>query len=395
MKNQVMIPLISLVLVLAGCVSGDSYNDGLAIKEQLLINTGDNHKLIEFYKSNLSISSEYKVKLVQIYLDTNDIQSASFYANTFSDNERKLPQFILTLARLDYMQKQYDSALIKLEQYRRSKGVSYDYYWLSGLINAEQKNYDEAIINFGESRKFGASDRSVNNNIAFIQMMQSKYRQATDILYKLYLEQPNDKKIQSNLLIASVKSNRLDIALDVLKQEHDELSAKRILDEVVTKVGIATSFSEEAKSLKAADAVKEDSSALAKVSSPRSNQNSMASSVAIGDIEHDTPRAKSDSDVSISYSTLDETYVMDVEKVNVGSNSYRIQVLATNRVIPPSLLKDLKAKHGVVYLYQEGNLKRYCVGQFDNRHSANVVLKEIEISGAFVVNYDPRRFIEL
>lgn len=91
------------VLFCVGLFSGcTSVNPELDTKEKLLLGSSDKQKLVEFYKSNLQNNPDYRVKLVNLYLDMNDVKSAELYKNTYSDNELDEPEYILTSARLNY-----------------------------------------------------------------------------------------------------------------------------------------------------------------------------------------------------------------------------------------------------------------------------------------------------
>lgn len=60
--------LIKVVIfsLMVGC---SSISSELQTKERLLLSSGENQQLVEFYKGNLAEVPSYKVKLVNLYLE--------------------------------------------------------------------------------------------------------------------------------------------------------------------------------------------------------------------------------------------------------------------------------------------------------------------------------------
>lgn len=88
--------------------------------------------------------------------------------------------------------------------------------------------------------------------------------------------------------------------------------------------------------------------------------------------------------------------VFDPRKLKPGGKLiYRVQVLATYRVIPSDFLNYLITNHGCVYLYTHGLWDRYCIGNFNDLDEARMLLSSIDIKGAFVVNYTKKSYIRL
>ncbi|MEP8023333.1 pilus assembly protein TadD, partial [Vibrio parahaemolyticus] len=88
--------------------------------------------------------------------------------------------------------------------------------------------------------------------------------------------------------------------------------------------------------------------------------------------------------------------VLDPQNLRPKAPSiYRIQVLATYKVIPSDYLNYLKGNYGKVYSYTHGLWKRYCVGEFSDIDDAKKFLENMNIKGAFVVDYTKKRYVEL
>ncbi|MEZ8057627.1 tetratricopeptide repeat protein [Vibrio splendidus] len=376
MIRKYILTVIMLVLI-SGCTT---VNNQLDTKEQLLIGSGDSQKLIEFYKANIQSDSVYKVKLVNLYLDLKDIKSAELYRSTYSESDLDDPEFILTNARIYYQKKNFEYALEELKNYRDEGGAEYEYQLLTGKILAQQKRFTEAIEHFEESRKQGASDREAGNNIAVVKIMQSDYLGATDILYDLYLSNPNDQRVSSNLILSSVKSQRPDIALEVLKHSNSDEQAHKQLSALMRSIS-------KSKGKKAVTQ-----------STIEMEQQLIGSQVNSGGFVAPTSRvSKLDTtgEFQTSRHSVDGS-VLDPRKLKPGAKPiYRVQVLATYTAIPSDFLNYLKTNYGSVYSYTHGLWKRYCIGNFNDLDEAKAFLNSIDIKGAFVVDYTKKRYVRL
>ncbi|TKF46046.1 pilus assembly protein TadD [Vibrio lentus] len=374
--RKYILTVIMLVLI-SGCTT---VNNQLDTKEQLLIGSGDSQKLIEFYKANIQSDSVYKVKLVNLYLDLKDIKSAELYRSTYSESDLNDPEFILTNARIYYQKKNFEYALEELKNYRDEGGEEYEYQLLTGKILAQQKRFTEAIEHFEESRKQGASDREAGNNIAVVKIMQSDYLGATDILYDLYLSNPNDQRVSSNLILSSVKSQRPDIALEVLKHSNSDEQAHKQLSALMRSIS-------KSKGKKAVTQ-----------STIEMEQQLIGSQVNSGGFVAPTSRvSKLDTtgEFQTSRHSVDGS-VLDPRKLKPGAKPiYRVQVLATYTAIPSDFLNYLKTNYGSVYSYTHGLWKRYCIGDFNDLDEAKAFLNSIDIKGAFVVDYTKKRYVRL
>lgn len=149
MKKLTLCALL-ITCALSGC---SAVNTELETKEKLLVGSGNDQQLIEFYKANLKLEPIYKAKLVNLYLTQKDIKSAELYRNTYSESDLEQPEFILTNARLDYQKKNYVQALENLDLYLDEGGEEGQFHLLKGKILAQQKRFPEAIEQFEESRK--------------------------------------------------------------------------------------------------------------------------------------------------------------------------------------------------------------------------------------------------
>ncbi|MCG9782994.1 pilus assembly protein TadD [Vibrio brasiliensis] len=373
--KKIILSSLLLTVFLAGCTA---VNTELQTKEKLLIGSGNDQQLIEFYKANLKLEPIYKAKLVDLYLSQKDIKSAELYRNTYTEDDLQEPEFILTNARLDYQKKNYSQALANLDLYLDEGGEMGQFHLLKGKILAQQKRFSQAIEQFEESRKQGASDREAGNNIAVVKMMQADYLGATDTLYDLYIASPSDKKVRSNLIISSVNAQRPDIALEVLRHTNSDEQARKQLAALMRSVKKNKRSSSSVSQPTAKTSVKSLGSGASFVAPT----NKVSHLVSGGEFQ----QAKSSTDGS----------ELDPNKLKPGVRPiYRVQVLATYTAIPSDFLNYLKTNYGTVYSYTHGLWKRYCIGEFDDLNEAKTFLASLDIKGAFVVDYTKKRYVRL
>lgn len=366
------------------CLSGCSgMDDELATQESMLLKSGEQQPLIEFYKVNINRVPEYKYRLVNSYLDVGDIKSANLYINTFSEDETDEPEYILALARLHYEKGMLSSSEMEMRKYLDNGGEQYQYHLMMGKVYARKKQFQEAISHFEESRKHGASDRDALNNIAVVRMMEGKPVEAMDILYDLYSNNPNDEKISSNLIVASIIAQRPDIAFDVLRKVRPDKEAHKQLETLMKSVGKSTlNLNELGMGNQGENPPRKTSKPSLNIDkSTPMNNNSNVIEQEIGQRNAKLSNAR----------RIEPVRTLTPLKMPV----YRVQVLATYKPIPPEFLDFLKDNYGKVYVYNHGLWKRYCVGQFNDLEQAKLFLNSLNIKGAFVVNYVQKKFIEL
>ncbi|EEY46001.1 tetratricopeptide repeat protein [Vibrio mimicus] len=380
------------VILLTAC---SSVSNELRTKEELLVNSGESQQLIEFYKANIKDVPEYKVKLVNAYLDAKDTKSAELYTNTYNSSDLNEPKYILSLARLNYEKGSFDKSSALLEQYRQEGGDNHEYHLMMGKIFAQQKKYSAAIEHFEESRKQGASDRDALNNIAVVHLIQGNDAEAMDILYRLYSETPQDEKIRSNLIVAAVNASRPDVALEVLKYNSTEEQARKQLAVLMKSSKPKNKGSE----MMLANKPAAQPIPVVKPTQPvRAAETSTPVVVPPKPVAVKTPAVAAPVMTTpiTARATVTPSSKLDPNSLKPGAPSiYRIQVLATYQVIPSDYLNYLRTNYGKVYSYTHGLWKRYCIGEFNDLEEAKMFLESLDIKGAFVVDYTKKRYVEL
>lgn len=379
-KSFFCILLVSFFL--SGCSMIDSgYNERQErkIKETLLVSAGNKNNIIEFYKKNLYVEPLYKVKLVELYLDMDDVSSAELYKNTYTNKELQLPEFIFSYAEILYKKKEYHLSKIELKRYVEKAGKDDKYYLLHGKILAQSGEYNKAIDDFEESRKVGVSDREASNNIAVVKMMQQDFSAANQILETLYRNYPIDVKVKSNYLLSLVHLKKFDIALEVLKTSHSEQQAVELLTALVGSADNSSSNLKRDRELRRCI-----NAVLNPIPSNTQRKASRPTESTVNDMSSHKKKGASDQGV---YSVFDSRNDLD-DKRMVRNKIYRIQVLAANTksYVSKKYISNLQKQYGDVYLYSSGGWRKYSVGNFSSAKEAIAYLKHVNVKGAFIVN---------
>ncbi|MGL4372352.1 MAG: tetratricopeptide repeat protein [Turicibacter sp.] len=334
-------------LIILGCAS-TVQNSDLEMIEKLLIASNNNDKLVEFYKKNLNINTCYRAKLVNIYLADGDLDSASQYAETYKDVDIVDVSLILARAKLHYAKGEQLLAETTLETYKDKSKADLEYYFLKGKLSASRRLFDEAVEHFEQSRRLGALDKDVKNNIAVIMIMQERFSEAVAILKSLYFLYPNDEKIEANLMIGLIRSGEYETALNVLSKKFNE------------KVAFAS---------------------INRISALLENK-----VMAVGsDIESKGYTKNSNVNESLKKTTEVSQFSEDMS-FNQNVNLYRIQILATKRKIDKIYFYKLRDKYGPVYIRNVDGLDKISIGEFNSKRDAVKFLKEVDVPGAFLVS---------
>ncbi|WP_064604972.1 tetratricopeptide repeat protein [Photobacterium sp. J15] len=385
-KYRVLFPVIA---ALAGCTSTGAGNSDLDSKEGLLLSSNEKAQLVQFYKDNLKNNENYKLKLVQVYLDMKDIKSAELYSSTFESEDYEKPEYLYTMARLNYLKRNYVKSKEILKTFLDEGGDESQYYLLTGKVLAEQGAYDKAIESFEKSRQLGMPDSDIKNNIAVVKMMKSEFSEAVKILYELYSQNPSDSRLRSNLILAAVKSGRQDIALNALKDIYSEDQARLQLKK------LSESLATESRNVQMPKLVKESTKKSTQKPKTTVLNNNIKEVVKSPPVNKVIKLSNKNKAKQIN-KQLAVKEIFDPKRLKPNSEHvYRIQVLATYNVITPEYLKFLKTNYGPVYSYTHDLWNRYCVGEFNNLSKAKAFMAEMNIKGAFVVDYTKKRYVRL
>lgn len=359
MLNKICI--IFLLVFLVSCSSTTSEVDVLKTTEEIIITSHDEVKLIAFYKQNLKRQPEYMLKLINIYLNQEDIASAKIYVEMLGRDEKDTPAALLVIARMHYHDGELNSALDKVKKLKLIRNKDPEVELLAGKIYAGLRQFVLAKQSFQDALRLGHEDKAIKNNLALLHMMQGQYEAAIKILQPLYNEDPEDQTVESNLLIAVINNGNIDIARSILASRYGGDVAEQNLELLMAA---KTKQRNEPVVLINRGETEWPATALYK-------QNITENIRLVADENtHITPLIS-----------------RDFTSNNSGKTIFRVQIFASNEQLSEIQLARFKKYQTDIYFYNFGFWKRYCIGTFTTLEDARLFKEHLNAKGAFVVEY--------
>lgn len=238
--------LLGFSLALTACVShGNVYSNNassgemqqkvnipailseVSLKEKLYTSTHSYGKLVSLYRKVLKVLPHddvatrnlYLYKLSQAYFDKGDNKSAILYSQ---------PLLLVP----NYKQKAMSlklKALIQAGNYRAGLDVANDLIRLNpniadtynsqGIAYAELGQFTKAEKSFNKARSYFLDDQIAINNLAMLDIVRGRYKNAVRLLLPLYLNNNKDQRVVYNLVFALIKSGDTRYALEIIKKE--------------------------------------------------------------------------------------------------------------------------------------------------------------------------------
>ncbi|TKB48926.1 hypothetical protein FCL40_09810 [Ferrimonas sediminicola] len=375
-----------LALILAGCAS-QPVDDPLDTRETLLKAANNQPGLVAHYKANLQSKPQYKLALINVYLDQGDIRSAELYTSLLTETEMTQPPVKLALARIQCQQQHWLECQQALDGYRQAGGDTVQYLLQQGRASAGQGRHEEAIAQFEEARRLGADDLLVKNNQAVVRMMQKRYADALQLLYPLYLVNPADKGIQANLILAAIQADRPEVALDVLRRQYDEAQARRRLEALVG--GIRPKQQDEVLWMEE-QALSDAKARLGREPQTESGFAPEPKPVA-GPAAQSRPEMDKSQPAGNPPSTAPAVAAPPAGQPGqcvvtpAEEKRFCVQVTSWERPLSRRLRQDFNERYGSLFEHLSGGRYRYCVGEFDSLAGARAFLTEVSEAGAYVV----------
>lgn len=199
----------------------------VSLKEKLYTSTRSYEKLINLYRGVLKVLPHndtatrnlYLYKLSQAYFDKGDNKSAILYSQ---------PLLLVP----SYKQKAMSlklKALIQAGNYREGLDVANelirlnpnmaDTYNSQGIAYAELGQITQAEKSFNKARSYFLDDQIAINNLAMLDIVRGRYKNAVRLLLPLYLSNNKDQRVVYNLVFALIKSGDTRYALEIIKKE--------------------------------------------------------------------------------------------------------------------------------------------------------------------------------
>jgi len=209
---------MTIIALLQGCsstpqsIESQANYASFSAKETVIKETRDQDKLINFYKEYLKQGEDerVRVKLVEAYLDADDLDSANFHYGSLSNNSQFSPHGLYLKARIEFAQgnsaEAINAGLEALEAQQPYPEVEN----LLGMAYASQHDINNAWRYFYLARKHFFDDTTIKNNLAVIDLMLQDYGLAISRLEPLYQAGNRDATIVSNLALAYAKTGQYD-----------------------------------------------------------------------------------------------------------------------------------------------------------------------------------------
>ncbi|EGU48902.1 putative secretion system protein [Vibrio ichthyoenteri ATCC 700023] len=212
--------IVSVVMVffLQGCMSTPGSIEkqanlaSFSAKESVLEKTGDQTKLIRYYKEHLKQDEDERVrlKLVEAYLQGQDLDSADFYFDTLSNNAQFSPQGLYLNAQIEFAKGNMDETIAAGLEALEARENYPEVENLLGMAYASQGDINNAWRYFYLARKHFFDDVIIKNNLAVIDLLLEDYGLAISRLEPIYQSGNYDAKIVSNLALAYAKSGKFE-----------------------------------------------------------------------------------------------------------------------------------------------------------------------------------------
>lgn len=214
---------VFVALLLAGCAAqnqqGFQAND--INREAMLKDSGNSKQLIALYQEQLLKQEDeaVRVKLATVHLELQDPESALFVVEDvpgLAANIEGLKVKAKSLYQLGKFAKAQQAAGQALGLNPQDGAL----HSLIGILQAEQGQFDAALVSLNQARRYFYDDLKVKNNLASVYLLKQDYAQALALLSQLYKRFPDDATVRTNLIIALVNSGHRNQAYELVKQHY-------------------------------------------------------------------------------------------------------------------------------------------------------------------------------
>ncbi|MFA0569601.1 tetratricopeptide repeat protein [Vibrio gallaecicus] len=218
-----------------GCTSvgtpqPEPYKATASNRESMLIQSSNHNQLIELYKQQLQVAedAETRIKLANVYLISDDFDSAIFVLESIDDLETNTSALKIK-AKAKYQLRKISSSLALTKKALELQPKDGELHNLLGILYSELGDFNAAEASLNQARRYFYNDIAVKNNLATVYMLQGHYDKAVNLLTPLYQNKPEDEMVRSNLVIALVKSGDSYQAKAILKQHYKRKDLDSVL----------------------------------------------------------------------------------------------------------------------------------------------------------------------
>ncbi|GAA4902424.1 hypothetical protein [Ferrimonas pelagia] len=176
--------------------------------EEVYIKNSDYHSLIELYKYQLENGENLhlRIKLVDSYVHAGDIDSALFHMEALPDDSKPI-NLNFTKAQAFFHNHQLQKAELHLQKELKAFPKNAQAYNLFGVVLAYQGDYVDARRQLNQARSLHFSDITIINNLAMLDILESRFDDAVKRLMPIYDNGLANKKVKTNLLVALAMTN--------------------------------------------------------------------------------------------------------------------------------------------------------------------------------------------
>lgn len=226
-KKRTYLMLLTLSL-LAGCQSTPTEQEQLHADVTNMEKVKNYDGLISHYKYQLEQGSEdpvVKQRLAWAYFHKGDIESADFYVQHLHQEGIVNPSLYQLEGQIFDDKNDIGRAISCYINSVEAGNNSGQIHVLLGVSYAKIGQYEKAYQELSLARLRGYDDIVIKNNIAMIQIANGEYHQAIETLAPVLKEDPANKIVKANLAIALMKTDKVNSAQKLLK---DDFSTQEI-----------------------------------------------------------------------------------------------------------------------------------------------------------------------
>lgn len=204
MRNNLLIALT--VALSFGCVSTDNV-DHKPSNEQLLLQTNNYQKLIPLYKERFAKSKNAadRLNLAEAYLKSGDPDSALFTLTPLTKQANKNAHVFIVKAHSHHELGELQQALNSAETANTLEANNPEVENLLAMLYVANGDYTKARTYFNLSREHLYDVAKIKNNLAALDIIEGRYKEAAQLLLPLYAKGNSDPQIKANLLLAMAK----------------------------------------------------------------------------------------------------------------------------------------------------------------------------------------------
>ncbi|WP_108652549.1 tetratricopeptide repeat protein [Dongshaea marina] len=210
------------ILWLVGCSTNKTI-DQSAKKESIMEKANNYSGLVKLYSDKVkkSDSEENRFKLATYYYKLNDYEASSYHIENLLKRNSNNPEYLFMQSDNFYKLGKFKLSLRLINSAIKSKSDVAKYYNQKGIVLSSLKKYEDSIVQFNQARALLFDNTKIKNNIAVSLYMEGKYKESLGMLMPIYLRNPQDKKVTSNMILVLSKLRDKDYVMQILTEKYE------------------------------------------------------------------------------------------------------------------------------------------------------------------------------